>query len=188
MPRFLHTMIRVASLERSIAFYTELLGMSVLRKSDYPEDRFTLVFLGFTGERDGAVLELTFNYPDEKTGEPASYKHGSYYGHVCIGVEDVVGLTKRLREAKADVTYASCEEEGGSGGTGNLTMTFVRDPDGYEVEILNTEEMVALAERDYVKQGTAEKVALLRAQARAAAAAAESKAAAAAAAAANQAQ
>ncbi|WP_042299487.1 lactoylglutathione lyase [Paraburkholderia kururiensis] len=123
--RLLHTMIRVGNLDRSIKFYTELLGMKLLRREDYPEGKFTLAFVGYTDERDGTVIELTHNW------DTASYDLGGGFGHLAVEVEDA---------------YAACEKIKAQGGTvvreagpmkhGTTVIAFVTDPDGYKIEFI----------------------------------------------------
>ena len=139
MARFLHTMLRVGNLERSIQFYTTHLGMKLLRTWDNPEEKFTLVFLGFGTEENTTVLELTYNYGQEK------YEHGGAYGHICIGVDDVDKEVARMREAGVPIDYHS--DDG--------FMAFVVDPDGYYIELLNEKRMVAQANAAMKEQGTA---------------------------------
>lgn len=136
--RILHSMIRVGDLDRSIKFYTEALGMKFLRKWDYPEDEFTLAFLGYGTEKDSTVLELTYNY-GKKT-----YEHGGAYGHMAIGVDDVKQTVTELKEKGVPVDY---EDDRGF-------MAFIRDPDGYEIELLNEKMMVEKAEKQMKDQGT----------------------------------
>ena len=124
--RLLHTMLRVVDLEASIKFYTEVLGMTLLRRKDYPDGRFTLAFLGYGSEQENTVLELTHNWDTE------SYDMGTAYGHIAIEVEDV---------------YKACEDISNSGGRvvreagpmqhGSTILAFVEDPDGYKVELLS---------------------------------------------------
>ncbi|ESL11288.1 lactoylglutathione lyase-like protein [Trypanosoma rangeli SC58] len=137
--RLLHTMIRVGDLDRSIKFYTEALGMRLLRKWDYPEEKFTLAFLGYGTESETAVLELTYNYGQRE------YKHGDAYGHIAIGVEDVNGEVARLRAMNVPIDYES----------GDGFMAFIVDPDGYSIELLNTEQMIQKAREHMKEQGTA---------------------------------
>ncbi len=125
--RLLHTMLRVGNLDRSIAFYTDLLGMKLLRKKDYPGGEFTLAFLGYGDESDHTVLELTHNWGKE------SYELGDAYGHIAIGCDDI---------------YATCEAIKAQGGTisrepgpmkhGSTVIAFVEDPDRYKVELIQT--------------------------------------------------
>lgn len=138
-PRMLHTMIRVGDLDRSIAFYTERLGMKLLRKWDMPEDKYTLAFLGYDTEKNSTVLELTYNYGT------TSYTHGEAYGHIAIGVDDVKGMVAELRQHNVPIDY---EDDSGF-------MAFVVDPDGYYIELLNEKQMIAKSERQMKEQGTA---------------------------------
>ena len=127
--RMLHTMLRVGNLERSLAFYTEVLGMRLLRKRDYEEGRFTLAFVGYGDEDSTTVLELTHNWDTE------SYDLGNGYGHIAIAVEDA---------------YQACEESKARGGKvvreagpmkgGVTVIAFVEDPDGYKVELIQQDE------------------------------------------------
>ncbi|CAM43509.1 glyoxalase I [Leishmania braziliensis MHOM/BR/75/M2904] len=137
--RMLHTMIRVGDLDRSVKFYTERLGMKMLRKWDVPQDKYTLVFLGYGTEVSSTVLELTYNYG------VTSYKHGEAYGHIAIGVEDVKALVAEMRTHDVPIDY---EDESGF-------MAFVVDPDGYYIELLNEKMMMEKAEADMKEQGTA---------------------------------
>lgn len=132
----LHTMVRVGDLERSIKFYTEQLGMTLLRTWDVPEDEYTLAFLGYGDETETTVLELTYNYGVTK------YDHGGAYGHICIGVEDVKALVTELKAKHTEITYES--EDG--------FMAFLVDPDGYSIELLNEAMMMDKARKDYAEQ------------------------------------
>jgi lactoylglutathione lyase len=123
--RLLHTMLRVGNLERSLIFYTEVLGMRLLRRKDYPEGRFTLAFVGYGDESTTAVLELTHNW------DTSSYEIGTGYGHIALGVDDI---------------QATCEAMAAKGGRvvrppgamkhGTTVIAFVEDPDGYKVELI----------------------------------------------------
>jgi lactoylglutathione lyase len=123
--RFLHTMLRVGNLERSLQFYCEVLGMKLLRQKDYPDGKFTLAFVGYGEESDHTVLELTQNWDVE------SYNLGDGYGHIALGVEDI---------------YTACAEIETKGGTvtrppgpmkhGKTVIAFVADPDGYKIELI----------------------------------------------------
>lgn len=135
----LHTMIRVGDLDRSIKFYTERLGMRMLRKWDVPDDKYTLVFLGYGTEMNSTVLELTYNYG------VSSYTHDGAYGHIAIGVEDVKSLVAELRSHDVPIHY---EDDSGF-------MAFIVDPDGYYIELLNETKMMEKAEADMKEQGTA---------------------------------
>ncbi len=123
--RVLHTMIRVGDLEKSIAFYTEALGMELLRKKDYPGGEFTLAFLGYGSEDDTAVLELTHNW-----GTP-SYDLGNGFGHIAIAAEDIEGACERVRQMGGKVT-----REPGPMKHGSTVIAFVQDPDGYVIEFI----------------------------------------------------
>lgn len=123
--RLLHTMLRVGDLERSIAFYTEILGMRLLRRKDYPGGRFTLVFVGYGDESDSTVLELTHNW------DTSSYDIGSGYGHIALGVDDIVGVCNQIRAKGGNVV-----REPGPMKNGTTVIAFVEDPDGYKVELI----------------------------------------------------
>lgn len=123
--QLLHTMLRVGNLEESLKFYTEVLGMELLRQKEYPEGKFTLAFVGYGEESDHTVLELTYNWGVEE------YNLGDAYGHIAIGVDDI---------------YATCDEIKARGGKvsrepgpmkhGSTVIAFVEDPDGYKVELI----------------------------------------------------
>jgi lactoylglutathione lyase len=123
--RILHTMIRVGDLERSIAFYTEALGMKLLRRTDYPGGRFTLAFVGYADEASSSVIELTHNWDTE------SYDPGNGFGHIAIGTDDIVGACDRVREYGGQVT-----REPGPMKHGTTVIAFARDPDGYAIEFI----------------------------------------------------
>jgi lactoylglutathione lyase len=123
--RLLHTMLRVGDLERSIHFYTELLGMKLLRRRDFPGGRFTLAFVGYGSEQDNTVLELTHNWDIDR------YELGTAYGHIAIGVEDVYAACERIRAGGGKVV-----REPGPMQHGSTVLAFVEDPDGYRVELL----------------------------------------------------
>lgn len=124
--RLLHTMLRVFDLEKSIKFYTESLGMRLLRRNDYEGGRFTLAFIGYGEESDTAVIELTHNWDQ---AEP--YTIGSGYGHIAIGVPDAYAACDALRAAGAKIT-----REPGPMKHGSTVIAFVEDPDGYKVELI----------------------------------------------------
>jgi lactoylglutathione lyase len=124
--RMLHTMIRVFDLEKSIDFYTRLLGMRLLRRNDYEGGRFTLAFVGYGDERDHAVLELTHNW-DQK--EP--YQLGSGFGHVAIGVPDIYGACERLAAEGVKIPRPP-----GPMKHGTTVIAFIEDPDGYKIELI----------------------------------------------------
>jgi lactoylglutathione lyase len=123
--RFLHTMLRVGDLERSVAFYTRLLGMVETRRRDVPEGKYTLVFLAFPDDPSGAEIELTYNYGVDR------YDLGTAYGHIAIGVPDVYAACDRLRAAGAKIT-----REPGPVKFGTTVIAFVEDPDGYKIELI----------------------------------------------------
>ena len=123
--RVLHTMIRVGDLQKSITFYTEALGMQLLRKKDYPGGEFTLAFVGYGPETDTAVIELTHNWGT------SSYDLGSGFGHIAIAVDDIEGACARVRELGGTVT-----REPGPMKHGSTVIAFVEDPDGYKIEFI----------------------------------------------------
>jgi lactoylglutathione lyase len=123
---FLHTMIRVGNLDRSVKFYTELLGMKELRRRDIPDGKYTLAFVGYAGEETGAgVIELTYNYGVEK------YEIGNGFGHLAVGMPDIYAACDKLRAAGAKIT-----REPGPVKFGTTIIAFVEDPDGYKVELI----------------------------------------------------
>jgi lactoylglutathione lyase len=123
--RILHTMLRVGQLDRSIEFYTSVLGMRLLRRKDYPDGRFTLAFLGYQDEADGAVIELTHNW------DTSSYDLGGGYGHIAIEVEDAYAACAQVKAKGGNVT-----REAGPMKHGTTVIAFVQDPDGYKVELI----------------------------------------------------
>ena len=123
--RILHTMIRVGDLERSLAFYRDMLGMKLLRRQDYADGRFTLAFVGYGAERDHTVIELTHNW-----GTP-SYEPGTGFGHIAIGVEDIYRTCAELRQRGAKVV-----REPGPMKHGSTVIAFIEDPDGYRIELI----------------------------------------------------
>src|SRR5690348_9193462 len=125
MSRFLHTMLRVGDLQRSVDFYTKLLGMKELRRRDVPEGKYTLAFVGYGDEDSNSVIELTYNYSVEK------YDMGSAFGHLAVGVPDVAATTEKLRSYGAKVT-----REPGPVKFGTTVIAFVEDPDGYKIELI----------------------------------------------------
>lgn len=123
--RLLHTMIRVGDLESSIRFYTDVLGMRLLRRKDYPEGKFTLAFIGYGNESENSVIELTHNW------DVSSYELGDAFGHLAIAVDDVYEACERIRSAGGKVT-----REPGPMKHGSSVLAFVEDPDGYKIELL----------------------------------------------------
>lgn len=125
--RILHTMLRVGNLERSIEFYTEVLGMKLLRRKDYPEGEFTLAFLGYGPESEQTVIELTHNWDQD------SYNLGDGYGHIAIEVDDVYQAAEAIRERGGRIV-----REPGPMNAGTRIIAFVEDPDGYQIELLGS--------------------------------------------------
>ena len=123
--RILHTMLRVGDLQRSVRFYTDVLGMKLLRTTERPEQKYSLAFVGFDTEDRAAVLELTYNYGVEK------YEMGGAFGHIAIGVPDVAGACAKVRGAGGKVTREPGPVKGGSS-----VIAFVEDPDGYKIEFI----------------------------------------------------
>jgi lactoylglutathione lyase len=123
--RYLHTMLRVGDLERSVRFYTDLFGMKELRRRDVPEGKYTLAFLGYGPEETHTVLELTYNYGVDR------YELGTAFGHLAIGVPDVYATCEKLRAAGAKIT-----REPGPVKFGTTVIAFVEDPDGYKIELV----------------------------------------------------
>ena len=123
--RILHTMLRVGDLERSLSFYLGVLGMTLLRRRDYPEGKFTLAFVGFGPESEQAALELTHNW------ETKSYEVGSGYGHVALEVEDAYAACAEIKRKGGVVT-----REAGPMKHGTTVIAFVQDPDGYKIELI----------------------------------------------------
>ncbi len=123
--RLLHTMLRVGDLDKSIAFYTDILDMKLLRRKDFPDGKFTLAFLGYGDESENTVLELTHNW------DTSSYELGEGYGHIAIGVEDVYGACEQIRQAGGEIV-----REPGPMKHGSTVLAFVKDPDGYFIELL----------------------------------------------------
>ncbi len=132
--RLLHTMLRVGDLERSITFYTEVLGMRLLRRKDYPGGRFTLAFVGYGEESDTTVLELTHNW------DTSTYEIGSGYGHIAIGVADIHDVCDQIRSKGGRVA-----REPGPMKNGTTVIAFVEDPDGYRVELIEQSTLLDAA-------------------------------------------
>ena len=123
--RILHTMLRVGQLDRSIEFYTKVLGMRLLRRQDYPDGKFTLAFIGYQSEAEGAVLELTHNW------DTPSYDLGNAYGHIALEVDDAYATCDQVRALGGRVV-----REAGPMKHGTTVIAFVEDPDGYKIEFI----------------------------------------------------
>ena len=123
--RLLHTMLRVGDMQRSVNFYTKVLGMKLLRTTDRPEQKYSLAFVGYDDEERTAVLELTYNYGVER------YELGTAFGHIAIGVPDVKGACERVRHNGGKVTREAGPVKGGT-----TVIAFVEDPDGYKIEFI----------------------------------------------------
>ena len=123
--RILHTMLRVVDLEKSLAFYTEVLGMKLLRRSDYPDGKFTLAFVGYGDESSTAVIELTHNWGVQE------YQLGNAYGHIAIEVPDAYFACENIKQRGGKVV-----REAGPMKHGNTVIAFVGDPDGYKIELI----------------------------------------------------
>ena len=123
--RFLHTMIRVGDLERSVDFYTRLLGMKETRRRDVPEGKYTLVFVGYGDEASDCMIELTYNYGIEK------YEIGSAFGHLAIGTDDIYGTCDRLAAEGVKISRLP-----GPLKHGTTVIAFIEDPDGYKIELI----------------------------------------------------
>ena len=126
--RILHTMLRTGDLDRSIKFYTEILGMKLLRQQDYPDGQFTLAFLGYGDESDHTVIELTYNWGVDR------YEMGTAYGHIAIGVDDVYKATAEVKNRGGTVL-----REAGPMNAGTTIISFIQDPDGYPIELIGRE-------------------------------------------------
>jgi len=118
-------MLRVGDLDRSLAFYTEIMGMRLLRRKDYPGGRFTLAFVGYCEESEGAVIELTHNW------DTSQYALGDAFGHIAIGVDDIYTVCERIRQSGGNIV-----REPGPMQHGSTVIAFVEDPDGYKIELI----------------------------------------------------
>ena len=127
--RLLHTMLRVGNLERSIEFYTQVLGMTLIRRSENPEYKYSLAFVGYGSNPEHAELELTYNHGVEK------YDMGTAYGHIALGVPDAYAACNKIRAAGGQVTREAGPVKGGT-----TVIAFVTDPDGYKVELIERKE------------------------------------------------
>ncbi len=123
--RILHTMFRVGDLDRSIRFYTDVLGMRLLHRQDYPEGKFTLAFVGYGDEKDEAVIELTYNWGTDH------YDLGNGYGHIALEVDDVYQATDAIRQRGGKIL-----RDAGPMNAGTTIIAFVEDPDGYPIELI----------------------------------------------------
>lgn len=123
--RILHTMLRVGNLEKSIHFYTEVLGMKLIRSQDYPDGEFTLAFVGYGNEYDNSVIELTYNYGKE------SYDMGTAYGHMALEVDDAYAACEKVKLKGGKVV-----RDAGPMKHGTIIIAFVEDPDGYKIEFI----------------------------------------------------
>ncbi|TAG65983.1 MAG: lactoylglutathione lyase [Burkholderiales bacterium] len=125
--RILHTMLRVGDLQRSIDFYTHVMGMTLLRTTDRPEQKYSLAFVGYGDESQGAVIELTYNYG------VSSYEMGGAFGHIAIAVPNAAAACEQVRAAGGNVTREAGAVKGGS-----TVIAFVQDPDGYKIELIES--------------------------------------------------
>ncbi|KGM29526.1 glyoxalase I [Photorhabdus luminescens] len=123
--RLLHTMIRVGDLQRSVNFYTEVLGMHLLRTSENIEYKYSLAFVGYADESEGAVIELTYNWGVDH------YEMGNAFGHIALGVDDVAATCESIRQAGGNITREAGPVKGGT-----TVIAFVEDPDGYKIELI----------------------------------------------------
>ncbi|PHM60402.1 lactoylglutathione lyase [Xenorhabdus ishibashii] len=123
--RLLHTMIRVGNMQRSIDFYTQVMGMRLLRTSENSEYKYSLAFVGYTDESQGAVIELTYNWDVE------NYEMGTAFGHIALGVDDVAATCERIKLAGGKVVREAGPVKGGT-----TVIAFVEDPDGYKIELI----------------------------------------------------
>lgn len=123
--RILHTMLRVGNLQKSIQFYTEVLGMRVIRQKDYPDGKFTNTFIGYGDESEQAAIELTYNWDTDQ------YDLGNGYGHIALEVDDVYAATDEIRQRGGKII-----RDAGPMNAGTTIIAFVEDPDGYEIELI----------------------------------------------------
>jgi lactoylglutathione lyase len=127
--KILHTMIRVGNLDKSINFYCDVLGMNLNSRRDFPDGKFTLAFVGYGGESDRAVIELTYNWDTDK------YDLGNGYGHIALGVSDIYNTCEKIKSLGGKVT-----REPGAMKHGTTVIAFVEDPDGYKIELIQSKE------------------------------------------------
>lgn len=129
--RLMHTMLRVKDLEKSVDFYTRLLGMKLLRRNEFPDGKFTLAFVGYGTEQNNAVIELTYNWD-----KPEGYELGTAYGHIALGVRDIYGICREL-----EANGANIPRKPGPMMHGTTNIAFVEDPDGYKIELIDLDTM-----------------------------------------------
>ena len=127
--KLLHTMLRVGNLDRSIAFYTDVLGMDLIRKSENTEYKYTLAFVGYGDESQGAVIELTYNWGQD------NYDHGNAFGHIALETDDIYATCNTIKAKGGSVTREPGPVKGGS-----TVIAFVKDPDGYSIELINKKD------------------------------------------------
>lgn len=127
--RILHTMLRVGDLDRSIEFYTNVLGMNLIRRSDNEQYKYTLAFVGYGDEKDGAVIELTYNWG------VSDYEHGGAFGHIAIETDDIYATCDAIKAKGGTVTREPGPVKGGT-----TVIAFVKDPDGYSIELINKKD------------------------------------------------
>lgn len=127
--RVLHTMLRVGDLDRSITFYTQVLGMQLIRKSENPDYKYTLAFVGYGDESDGAVIELTYNWGQDK------YDLGNAYGHIALETDDIYATCDAIKAKGGIVTREPGPVKGGT-----TIIAFIKDPDGYSIELINKKD------------------------------------------------
>jgi len=125
----LHTMIRVGDLEKSLQFYTEVLGMKLLRRKDYPEGEFTLAFIGYGEEASNTVIELTYNWGTDR------YQIGNGFGHIALEVDDVYKATDEIRNRGGKII-----RDAGPMNAGTTIISFIEDPDGYQIELIGKKQ------------------------------------------------
>lgn len=130
--RILHTMIRVGDLDRAIKFYTEVMGMRLLRTNENEQYKYSLAFVGYSDESEGAVIELTYNWGESE------YDHGNAFGHIAIGVDDVYATCDQIRQVGGNITREPGPVKGGS-----TEIAFVTDPDGYKLELIQNKSASA---------------------------------------------
>lgn len=130
--RILHTMIRVGDMDRAVKFYTDVMGMRLLRTNENEQYKYSLAFVGYSDESDGAVIELTYNWDESE------YDHGNAFGHIAIGVDDVYATCDQIRQAGGNITREPGPVKGGS-----TEIAFVTDPDGYKLELIQNKSASA---------------------------------------------